>query len=177
MDWTQHLIAEAQAIYDSGLKPTRVAERLRALYKIKVSTADVRSVITLRKFADGIPDEVRAELVRIRTTEWISYSLIAERTGEPLHRVEFVCRGLKPPKGTNVSTKKLGSPAVEGRRTRSEAERLNLIRMPKPVVVEVPGWVPDHLFEFYERTAHLRGEEIAASMARQLKHGGSVARL
>ncbi len=173
MNLTPALIAEAQALYDQGLTPSRVAERFRKSGRVPgVTGADVAAVIVSHRNNRLASPEMRAEIRRIRKAEWVSYTVIAERLGISINVVERTCVGMRPPKGVTIKSTRSAN-AIQGQRTDLADERL--IRFNLPDSVEVPAWVPDHLFELYEHTARTQDEHVAARIVRDLKRGNSVA--
>ncbi|KAA0117854.1 hypothetical protein CIW48_26995 [Methylobacterium sp. P1-11] len=173
MNWSPSDIAEAQALYDEGYNPTRVAEKFRRFGRAPgLKGSDVAKMINTHRSVVPGSVALRAQIRRIRETEWVSYPIIAERLGTSVNIVERACFGLRPPKGVKVKTTR-GEAAFQGQRNDLENDRLIRFKTWEPV--EVPAWVPDHLFELYEHTARTQDEHVAARIVRDLKRGNSVA--
>lgn len=173
MNWSPSDIAEAQALYDQGLNPTRVAEKFRRFGRAPgLKGSDVAKVINTHRTVVPASVKLRAEIRRIRETEWVSYTVIAARLGVSINIVERTCAGMRPPKGVIVKSVR-SDVSLQGQRNDLTDARLIRFALPEPV--EVPAWVPDHLFELYEHTARTKDEHVAARVVRDLKRGNSVA--
>jgi hypothetical protein len=173
MDWSPAEIAEAQALYDQGFAPERIARRFNHKGKTpKVTYVDVRPILDLHRLRVEPTSEQIAEIRRIKQTEWVSNRVIADRVGISKHIVERACTGMRPPNGT-LSAFQKRTYTLQGQR--NDLVDGNRIRFKVPKPVEVPSWVPDHLFELYEHTARTQDEFVAARVVRELKRGNSVA--
>ena len=173
MNWSPSDIAEAQALYDEGYNPTRVAEKFRRFGRAPgLKGSDVAKVINTHRSVVPGSVALRAQIRRIRETEWVSYPIIAKRLGTSVNIVERACAGLRPPKGVRVKTI-LDVGTVREQPDDAGNDRLIQFKTWEPV--EVPAWVPDHLFELYEHTARTQDEHVAARIVRDLKRGNSVA--
>lgn len=171
--WSPAEIAEAQALYDQGFAPERIARRFNQRGKSpKVTYADVRPILDLYRLRVETTAEQIAEIRRIKQTEWVSNRVIADRIGISRHIVERACTGMRPPAGEPLSCEKR-TYTLQGQRNDLADDRLIRFKVPEPV--EVPSWVPDHLFELYEHTARTQDEHVAARVVRELKRGNSVA--
>lgn len=172
MNWSPALIAEAQALYDQGLTPSRVAERFRKNKRMPdVTGADVAGVISTHRNVVLTSPKLRAKIRYLRETEWVSYTIIAGRLGVSINVVERACVGMRPPKGVKVKSTR-SADTMQGQRT--DLADARLIRFKQPEPVEVPSWVPDHLFELYEHTARKHDEHVAARIVRDLKRGNPM---
>jgi hypothetical protein len=173
MDWSPAERAEAQSLYDQGFAPGRIARRFNQRGKTpKVTYADVRPILDLHRLKIEPTAEQIAEIRRIKQTEWVSNRVIADRVGISKHIVERACTGMRPPNGV-LSAFEKRTYTLQGQRNDLADDRLVRFKVPEPV--EVPAWVPDHLYELYEHTARTQDEHVAARVVRELKRGNSVA--
>lgn len=174
MNWSSSEIAEAQALYDQGMAPSKIALRFIRRGKCSdLSFSDVRQIINSHRAKAPPPSpEQLAQIRQIKQTEWVSNRIIAGRVGISRHIVERACVGMRPPASMMLTCDRR-SHSLQGRRTDLVDDRL--IRFKEEEPIEVPAWVPDHLFELYEHTARTQDEHVAARVVRGLKRGNSVA--
>ena len=186
MDLTDDQIAEARHRYALGQCPSLVAYNMSRFGRPLVTKEQVRAVIEVMRVntRNALDPEVRAEAVRLYVDELLSPSKVAKRLGI----AERTARTATAPVRRPV---KRTAEADERRRLlknerRNHYRRLAKARLapvakripvPEPVDIEVPTWVPNHLYEFFEATAIKRDEFAAAAAVRALLRGGSVAHL
>lgn len=173
MNWTPDTIAYAQRLYDDGMRPSKIAERLWATHRLTTGPKELRTKINVHRSFARMTPELREKIRALRAKEWISYSLIAERLGVQTCTVEWACRGMRPPEGM----KTYGRRSAPGQGARNDLAPKGKIAFPKPVDVPIPVWVPDRLHDLYASIAERDCEEQAAIVCRRLKHGASVAYL
>jgi hypothetical protein len=174
MDWTPEIVAQAQALYDAGLTPRQVARKLGYMgYTRGLTASEVREAINCHRSQIASP-ELRREARRIRQTKWISYTLIADRLGTTRDIVENACKGLRPPPG--LAIKGARSAYTMPAKPLGHATNGVRITLRKPEPIQIPAWVEAMGFaDSFQNIAEKHGEEQAASVARMLKRGQSVA--
>lgn len=171
MAWTSDIVAFAQRLYDDGMRPSKIAERLWATHRLTTNSDEIRSHIKIHRSLTRMTPELREKIRAIRAKEWISYSMIAERLGVQTCTVEWACRGMKAPKGMPT----YGRRSVPGQGTRNDLVPKGKIAFPEPADIAIPTWVPGQLHDLYSSIAERDCEEQAAIICRRLKHGASVA--
>lgn len=165
MQWTDELIEQAQAFYDSGLQPHDVASK----FGKHVRASDVRAVIDCHR-ARATDPALIAKIQAIRISELLSFEMIARRLGIQACTVERACRGVVLPDGSVI--KKMSNYGGSAKRDKAAAKR---VQVPVYEPVQIPTWVPGQLHDLYESIAERDCEEQAAIVCRTLKRGGSVA--
>jgi hypothetical protein len=175
---TPEEIAEARRLYAEGLKPSRIAYQLRGWATRKTLGPAVRAVLDLQPVYGKTPPDVR-ERARVLKAEGLTFKAIGRELDLHPRTVRIICGG--PERDSAAEAKKRYREAIRYQRRLEQArlrrEASKPIPFPEPVVIEVPRWVPDRLFEFYEHRARVAGEEAAAVECRKLKHGASLAHL
>ena len=179
-DLTGDQIAEARRLYAMGRTPHSVAEVMSRHKRQTVTGAQVRAVVELRKHGQAIDPELRRRAVELRQTG-MTVKEIHARLGGNFRTVKSACSDVKLGRVRTHSEEALRRrrlrEAARSKRRLLASQKRRPVPVPEPLEIEVPAWVPGHLYEFFEATAIKRDEFAAAAAVRALLRGGSVAHL